>query len=44
MTGAATDIGADYGLLNAQLALSLGGRDRDLVLSQIVELLAQTGR
>jgi UTP--glucose-1-phosphate uridylyltransferase len=36
------DIGADYGLLNAQLALSLGGRDRDLVLSQIVELLAQT--
>lgn len=36
------DIGADYGLLNSQLALSLGGRDRDQVLGQIIELLAQT--
>ncbi|MCF3649329.1 sugar phosphate nucleotidyltransferase [Synoicihabitans lomoniglobus] len=44
IAGRRYDIGADYGLLNAQLALSLGGRDRDLVLTQIVELLAQTGR
>jgi hypothetical protein len=29
-----------YGLLTAQLALALSGRDRDDVLSQLVELLA----
>jgi UTP--glucose-1-phosphate uridylyltransferase len=34
------DIGAPYGLLYAQLALSLAGRDRDRVLTQLVELLA----
>jgi UTP--glucose-1-phosphate uridylyltransferase len=34
------DIGAQYGLLTAQLALSLSGRDRDHVLTQLVELLA----
>ncbi len=34
------DVGAQYGLLTAQLALALSGRDRDLVLSQLVELLA----
>jgi UTP--glucose-1-phosphate uridylyltransferase len=34
------DIGARYGLLYAQLALSLSGRDRDRVLTQLVELLA----
>ncbi len=34
------DIGARYGLLNAQLALALGGRDREEVLSLLVELLA----
>jgi UTP--glucose-1-phosphate uridylyltransferase len=34
------DIGAPYGLLYAQLALSLSGRDRDRVLTQLVELLA----
>ncbi|MBI5767613.1 MAG: UTP--glucose-1-phosphate uridylyltransferase [Verrucomicrobia bacterium] len=34
------DIGAPYGLLHAQLALSLSGRDRDKVLTQLVELLA----
>jgi UTP--glucose-1-phosphate uridylyltransferase len=34
------DIGAAYGLLYAQLALSLAGRDRDRVLTQLVELLA----
>lgn len=34
------DIGAPYGLLFAQLALSLSGRDRDQVLTQLVDLLA----
>jgi UTP--glucose-1-phosphate uridylyltransferase len=35
------DLGVKYGLLNAQLALALQGQDRDEVLAQIVELLAQ---
>lgn len=34
------DIGVRYGLLMAQLALALHGRDRSEVLAQIVELLA----
>jgi UTP--glucose-1-phosphate uridylyltransferase len=34
------DVGVKYGLLTAQLALSLNGRDRDLVLANLVELLA----
>ena len=34
------DIGARYGLLTAQLALALAGRDRGEVLAQILELLA----
>jgi UTP--glucose-1-phosphate uridylyltransferase len=34
------DIGARYGLLIAQLALALDGRDRSEVLAQLVELLA----
>ena len=34
------DIGVKYGLLTAQLALSLDGKDRDEVLSNLVELLA----
>ena len=34
------DIGARYGLLTAQLALALNGRDRSEVLSQMLELLA----
>ncbi|MBT5874930.1 MAG: UTP--glucose-1-phosphate uridylyltransferase [Candidatus Latescibacteria bacterium] len=35
------DIGVKYGLMNAQLALSLSGSDRDEVLSNLLELLAQ---
>ncbi|MBM3747408.1 MAG: UTP--glucose-1-phosphate uridylyltransferase [Acidobacteria bacterium] len=35
------DLGARYGLLTAQLALALSGRDRDEVLSQLVLLLAR---
>lgn len=34
------DVGVQYGLLTAQLALALSGRDRDLVLSLLLELLA----
>ena len=38
------DIGAPYGLLFAQLALTFSGRDRDQVLAQLVELLATRPR
>jgi len=41
LRGRRHDIGAKYGLLVAQLALSLSGKDRDEVLTQLVELLAQ---
>ena len=34
------DLGAPYGLLIAQLALALNGRDRGEVLSQMLELFA----
>lgn len=35
------NIGVKYGLLNAQLALALNGVDRDRILAQLVDLLAQ---
>ncbi len=35
------DVGVQYGLLTAQLALALSGRDRAEVLSKLLELLAQ---
>ena len=34
------DIGVKYGLLYAQLALALAGAERDEILTQLVELLA----
>jgi UTP--glucose-1-phosphate uridylyltransferase len=34
------DVGARYGLLVAQMALALSGRDRDQVLTRLLELLA----
>src|SRR6185503_15553842 len=40
LNGRRFDIGAKYGLLIAQLALALAGKDRDEVLSGLVELLA----
>lgn len=40
LRGRRYDIGVKYGLLTAQLALALDGRDRDEVLSNLVELLA----
>lgn len=42
LQGRRYDIGVKYGLLTAQLALSLSGPDRDEVLAQLIELLAQT--
>jgi UTP--glucose-1-phosphate uridylyltransferase len=41
VSGRRYDIGGNYGVLFAQFALSLAGRDRDLVLRQLVEMLAQ---
>lgn len=42
LQGRRYDIDRRYGLLNAQLALGLAGKDRDEVLTQLVELLAQS--
>jgi len=41
--GTRYNIGVKYGLLTAQLALALSGADRDKILTQIVDLLAQRG-
>lgn len=41
LQGRRFDIGVKYGLLTAQLALSLSSPDRNEVLTQLVELLAQ---
>lgn len=40
IAGRRYDIGAKYGILTAQLALSLDGADREMVLAGLVELLA----
>jgi UTP--glucose-1-phosphate uridylyltransferase len=42
--GARYNIGVQYGLLYAQLALALDGADREEILAQIVELLASRER
>ena len=42
--GSRYNIGVRYGLLIAQLALALDGADRENILAQLVELLAQRGR
>jgi UTP--glucose-1-phosphate uridylyltransferase len=41
LSGRRYDIGVKYGLLVAQLALALGGQDRDEVMSALLELLAR---
>ncbi|HYG34793.1 MAG TPA: sugar phosphate nucleotidyltransferase [Clostridia bacterium] len=41
LSGRRYDIGVKYGLLTAQLALALDGKDRDEVLSGLVEVLAK---
>lgn len=38
------NLGVTYGLLTAQLALALAGKDRDEVLTQLLELLAKQKR
>jgi UTP--glucose-1-phosphate uridylyltransferase len=40
LEGRRYDIGVKYGLLAAQMALALAGRDRDEVLASMIELLA----
>lgn len=35
------DVGLDYGLLKAQLALSLSGKDRDYLLSELLQFFIQ---
>ncbi|RME89588.1 MAG: UTP--glucose-1-phosphate uridylyltransferase, partial [Verrucomicrobia bacterium] len=44
LQGRRFDIGARYGLLTAQLALALNGRDRDEVLTTLLELLIREPR
>jgi UTP--glucose-1-phosphate uridylyltransferase len=44
LEGRRYDIGSKYGLLTAQLALGLDGKDRDEVLTSLLELLANRGR
>jgi UTP--glucose-1-phosphate uridylyltransferase len=41
LAGARYDVGVKYGLLTAQMALALSGRDREEVLARLLELLAQ---
>jgi UTP--glucose-1-phosphate uridylyltransferase len=41
LSGRRYDIGVKYGLLTAQLALALDGRDRDEVMGTLLELLAR---
>lgn len=41
LQGRRYDIGVQYGLLTAQLALALAGEDRDEVMATIIELLAR---
>jgi UTP--glucose-1-phosphate uridylyltransferase len=43
VAGQRYNIGLKYGLLTAQLALALDGVDRERILAQIVDLLAQRG-
>lgn len=44
LNGQRYDVGTRYGLLTAQLAIALSGRDRDEVLTGLVELLANQAR
>lgn len=40
LQGTRCNLGVRYGLLKAQLAIGLSGRDRDLILTELVDLLA----
>ncbi|MDB4676618.1 sugar phosphate nucleotidyltransferase [bacterium] len=41
LEGHRCNLGVKYGLLKAQLAIGLSGRDREVILSELVELLSQ---
>jgi len=41
--GGRYDLGAKFGLLRAQIALALGGRERDAALTTLLETLAESG-
>ena len=41
--GTRYNLGVQYGLLIAQLAIGLSGRHRDLILTEMVDLLATRG-
>ena len=40
IAGLRYNIGVKYGLLKSQLAIALSGKDRDNILSQLLELVA----
>jgi len=42
--GTRYDIGAKFGLMQAQIALGVAGKDRDEVLTTIIEVLAEAGQ
>lgn len=42
--GSRYDIGSEFGLMKAQMALSLAGSDRDKVMTSIIEILAESNR
>lgn len=44
LQGARYDIGSRYGLLLAQIALGMAGRDRDVMLAEVVSLMAEAAR
>ena len=44
LKGSRYDIGAEFGLMKAQLALSLSGQDKEQALIELVELMAEANR
>ena len=43
LEGSRFNIGVKYGLLRAQLEMALAGNDRDMILTELVEILARRG-
>jgi len=43
LSGSRFDLEAEYGLLQAQLAMALSGSKREVVLTRLVQILAETG-
>ena len=42
VAGTRYNIGAKYGLLKGQLALALTGKDRDVILTDLLELVSSS--